>query len=371
MKLFTVLVNIMLLGIVYAQSPINVEISGNIINFQKDTISISQYYGGTNYRDFLKAKVDKKGNFLFKGQLPVQDIYVIRVSESQHLNLILRNNSNIQVFGDAKNFIAFHNIVGSDESAQLNKYVVQMQVYNAKKDSANRYLQAHPEQESQVNQSFAPIYYEYENFKKNYLTTNQNSPALLPLLSEVDPNQNFEAYEYIVNQIVAGFDGSPTVNQVKGMYLQNKQRREEMSFLSPGKTAPDFTQPKVDGKPLKLSDLKGKVVLIDFWASWCGPCRKENPNVVKIYQKYADKGFTVLSVSLDKDKNAWQEAIKRDNLLWPNHVSDLKAWSNEAAQLYKVSGIPFTVLVDKEGNIIEKNLRGAELENALKSIFGF
>lgn len=350
---------------------IEVSVSGNVFNSNKDTITLSQYYGGTNYRDFLKTTLDKKGNYTFKGKLPAKDIYVLRVSDSQHLNLILRDGANIQVFGDAKNIIAFHNIVGSDESAQLNKYIVNMQVYNAKKDSANRYLQAHPDQQQQVNESFAPLYYEYENFKQNFLTTNANSPALLPLLSEVDPNQNFEAYENIIQQIVSGFDGAPSVNQIKAMYLKNKERHDEMQFLASGKLAPDFTQPKSDGTLLKLSDLKGKVVLVDFWASWCGPCRKENPNVVKIYQKYADKGFTVLSVSLDKDKNAWLEAIKRDNLVWTNHVSDLKAWSNEAAQLYKVTGIPFTVLVDKEGKIIQTNLRGQELENTLKSIFGF
>jgi thiol-disulfide isomerase/thioredoxin len=246
-----------------------------------------------------------------------------------------------------------------------------MQVYNAKKDSANRYLQAHPDQEKEVNQSFTPVYYEYENFKQNFLNSNINSPALLPLLSEIDPIQNFEIYEHIVQQIINGFDGAPSVNQIKAQYLQNKQRHDEMQFLSPGKLAPDFAQPKADGKILKVSDLKGKVVLIDFWASWCGPCRKENPNVVKLYQKYADKGFTILSVSLDKDKNAWLEAIKRDNLSWPNHVSDLKAWANEAAQLYKVTGIPFTVLLDQEGKIIDKNLRGVELELKLQTIFGF
>lgn len=354
----------------YSQQ-IEISVSGNIFNSNKDTITISQYFGGTNYRDFLKATLDKKGNYSFKGKLPVKDIYVLRVSDNQHLNLILREGSTIQVFGDAKNIIAFHNIVGSEESAQLNKYIVNMQVYNAKKDSATRYLQANPDQQQQVNESFTPLFYEYENFKKNFLTSNANSPALLPLLSEVDPIQNFESYESLVLQIVKGFDGAPSVNQIKAMYLKNKEAHDEMKAFSAGNLAPDFAQPKSDGKLLKLSDLKGKVVLIDFWASWCGPCRRENPNVVRIYQKYADKGFTVLSVSLDKDKNAWLEAVKRDNLLWPNHVSDLKAWSNEAAQLYKVKGIPFTVLVDKEGKIIQTNLRGEELENTLKSIFGF
>ncbi len=361
----------LLINLVVFSQQIEVSISGNIFNTTKDTLYISQYYGGNNYKNFLKTSIDKKGNYAFKGKLPVKDIYVIRVNDNQHLNLILREGSSIQVFGDAKNMIAFHNIVGSEESAQLNKYIVQMQIYNAKKDSANQYLQAHPDQEQQVNQSFAPLFYEYENFKQNYINANQNSPALLPLLSEIDPNQNFQAYEQIVQQIINGFDGAPSVNQIKAMYLQQKEKNDEMLFLSPGKIAPDFSQPKADGKLLKLSDLKGKVVLIDFWASWCGPCRKENPNVVKLYQKYADKGFTILSVSLDKDKNAWLEAIKRDNLTWPNHVSDLKAWSNDAAQQYKVTGIPFTVLVDKDGKIIQKNLRGADLENALKSIFGF
>jgi thiol-disulfide isomerase/thioredoxin len=362
-----VLLNVFLVN----SQQIEVSISGNIFNSNKDSISISQYFGGSNYRDYLKTTLDKKGNYTFKGKLPVKDVYVLRVNDNQHLNLILREGSVIQVFGDAKNIIAYHNIVGSDESAQLNKYIVNMQVYNAKKDSATRYLQANPDQQQQVNESFTPLFYEYENFKKNFLEANANSPALLPLLSEVDPMQNFESYENLVQQIINGFDGAPSVNQIKAMYLKNKEAHDEMKAFSPGNLAPDFAQPKADGKSLKLSDLKGKVVLIDFWASWCGPCRRENPNVVRIYQKYADKGFTVLSVSLDKDKNAWLEAVKRDNLLWPNHVSDLKAWSNEAAQLYKVKGIPFTVLVDKEGKIIQTNLRGEELENTLKSIFGF
>lgn len=354
----------------FAQKPIDIVISGQIVNSTDDSISISQFYG-THYKDYLKTALDKKGNFTFKAKLPIKDIYVLRVSANQHLNLIVRENASIQVYGDARNITSFHNIVGSDESAQLNKFIIQLQIYNSKKDSANAYLQQHPDQQQQVNQSFTPIYYEFENYKQNFLTQNANSPALLPMLSTIDPNENFKGYEMIVDQIVKGFEGSPTVNQIKAMYLQNKSAYEATLFLSPGKQALDFTQPKSDGTKLKLSDLRGKVVLLDFWASWCGPCRKENPNVVKLYQKYADKGFTIMSVSLDKEKSPWLEAIKRDNLTWPNHVSDLKGWSNEAAQLYKVSGIPFTVLIDKEGNIIQKNLRGEELENTLKSIFGF
>jgi thiol-disulfide isomerase/thioredoxin len=354
----------------YSQAPIQVNISGTIFNANVDSFSLSQYYG-SYYKDFVKFPVDKKGDFKIATTLPVKDVYVLRINNNQHLNLILRNNSEIKIYGDAKNITSFSNIIGSDETANLNKFIVRLQDFNAKKDSANNYLQQHPEQQQQVNESFTPIYMDFENYKQTFFNENQNSPALLPLLSTIDPNQNFKGYEMLVDQIVKGFDGSPTVNQVKAMYLQIKAQQDELAFLSPGKEAPDFSQPKSDGKELKLSDLKGKVVLLDFWASWCGPCRRENPNVVKLYEKYKDKGFTVMSVSLDKDKAPWLGAIAKDNLSWPNHVSDLKGWSNSAAQQYKVTGIPFTVLIDKEGKIIQKNLRGEELEQTLHSIFGF
>ena len=134
--------------------------------------------------------------------------------------------------------------------------------------------------------------------------------------------------------------------------------------------APDFEEAMLDGKLMKLSDLKGKVVLLDFWASWCGPCRRENPNVVNLYKKYNKDGFTVLSVSLDKSKSSWEAAIEKDNLIWPYHVSDLQQWNSKVAKQYVVHGIPFTVLIDQEGKIIKTKLRGTELENELKRLFG-
>lgn len=136
-----------------------------------------------------------------------------------------------------------------------------------------------------------------------------------------------------------------------------------------GAAAPDFTQLDPAGKPVKLSDFRGKYVLLDFWASWCGPCRRENPNVVKAYNAYKDKGFTVLGVSLDKpeDREKWLAAIEKDGLPW-TQVSDLKAWENEAAKLYEVNAIPMNFLIDPNGNIIAKYLRGDALEAALKKV---
>lgn len=136
--------------------------------------------------------------------------------------------------------------------------------------------------------------------------------------------------------------------------------------LAPAKAA-DFTQPGMDGQPVSLSSFKGKYVLLDFWASWCRPCRMENPNVVKAFNQFKDKNFTVFGVSLDQSKDAWQQAIQKDGLTW-THASDLKYWQNEAAVLYGVQGIPANFLIDPQGNVIAQNLRGEELIETLKRV---
>ncbi|MCZ2476094.1 AhpC/TSA family protein [Aquirufa ecclesiirivi] len=148
-------------------------------------------------------------------------------------------------------------------------------------------------------------------------------------------------------------------------FLENLKRLKGISI---GSEAPEISLPSPNGEKITLSSLRGKYVLIDFWASWCGPCRRENPNVIKTYARFKDKGFEIFGVSLDQDKSAWLKAIDTDQLTW-KHVSDLQYWNSVAAQAYQVSAIPMTFMLDKEGKIIAKGLRGASLDQFLENLF--
>lgn len=157
-------------------------------------------------------------------------------------------------------------------------------------------------------------------------------------------------------------------------FVVSESKDQSNVGINIGNVAPELEFPGPDGKPIKLSSLRGKVVLIDFWASWCQPCRMENPNLVRLYNKYKDqrlgkaKGFEIYSLSLDQDHAKWVKAIKDDGLVWKSHVSDLKFWKSEGARIYRVNSIPYTVLIDEKGVIIGKNLRGQALENAISNL---
>jgi len=176
----------------------------------------------------------------------------------------------------------------------------------------------------------------------------------------------FNKHSYIPDADKVAADYNVLTDDVKaGLYGKKLKKVLDIAVkTAPGQPAMDFTLNDVNGKPVSLSSYKGKYVLVDFWASWCRPCREENPSVVKAYQKYNSKGFDVLGVSLDEDKDQWQQAIKNDNLTW-THISDLKGWRSDVVSLYNVVGIPYNLLLDKNGIILGKGLFGNDLEKKL------
>jgi len=196
----------------------------------------------------------------------------------------------------------------------------------------------------------------------DYLLSNKNDLAVLMFLEVFPRDKNQTLHQEIIKALYAKYPDHPIVAE------RYKVETSPATSTSIGAMAPELAFQNPDGKIMKLSDLKGKVVLLDFWASWCRPCRQENPNVVAAYKKYHDKGFEIYSVSLDKDKTSWMKAIEADGLIWPNHVSDLGYWQSQGAKIYGVNSIPATFLIGKDGRIVAKNLRGAALENALKEL---
>ncbi len=211
------------------------------------------------------------------------------------------------------------------------------------------------------------LYKKYDTELKNKIDSLSPSYAAFIGLSFVNNRTNQDFYFQQADKYAEVIEDHP---YAQGLVENVKQAREMMNQLEVGEEAPEIELNTPDGDKMKLSDLRGKTVLLDFWASWCRPCRMESPHLVKVYQKYKSDGFEIFSVSLDQDKESWVRAIEQDNLTW-SHVSDLKYWSSEVVPTYKIQGIPQTFLLDEKGVIIASNLRGSELEQKLKEVYGY
>lgn len=248
----------------------------------------------------------------------------------------------------------------ADKSSQYNKYV---------KDDAIRADKLVVDSQVKIKdvvQKYQSAFDATDNYltarMKDEIKQNKDELFTLMFIDMFPREQNAALHNEVFTALHSKYPEHPIVKERWNIM------NSPASKVNIGAIAPELEFPNPDGKMLKLSDLRGKVVLIDFWASWCGPCRKENPNVTNIYRKYHDKGFEIFSVSLDSDAASWKRAIETDKLVWPNHVSDLKKWQSQAAAIYNVRSIPSTFLLDKEGRIVQKNLRGADLENAVKQL---
>ncbi|MEN8957807.1 MAG: TlpA disulfide reductase family protein, partial [Flavobacteriales bacterium] len=206
-------------------------------------------------------------------------------------------------------------------------------------------------------------------FALDFIQKNSKSLAIFVALNDVkDIKKALTFAEKGIGQSYANSNYHKSL-QAGLQQVAKSEQAKKSSKTRMGAVAPELNMVNPEGKIMTLESLRGKYVLIDFWASWCGPCRRENPTVVRLYNKYKDQGFDVYSVSLDKSKSKWVSAIAKDKLSWPNHVSDLKGWGSAATRLYGFRGIPYTVLIDREGKIIGTRLRGPALERKLEELF--
>lgn len=310
------------------------------------------------YKKVDSTQLKDGKDFSFKVKITEPGFYRLDVLHEQYVDLVL-NKENITLTIDLKNFEKPYTASGSKE---MQYYEVVKRTFNEFKQEQERFVQNY-EQTIDTNQH-AKIIAEYTAYQKQSVATLKGiidtiAPSIVALYAanalEIESD-----LDYLV-QLATRFNKDLPNSTYTKKFSEYVDVYKKTAI---GQPAPEIALPNPLGQVISLSSLKGKVVLIDFWASWCLPCRQENPNVVKIYQKYKDKGFEILSVSLDDDKKAWEFAIIQDKLTW-QHVSDLKKWESIAAKTYNIKAIPATLLIDKTGKIIAKNLRGEALEEKI------
>ncbi len=322
---------------------------------------------GQNPWIYVSSAIDENGSFKLIAPITATDIFRLRLDDKNYMMVILTPGETITLKTVGGKLGGDATIEGSFHTQLLYKAMNESQLFESRKASLNKQyneIQSSPKRDSLSAIIFSQ-FRENDSLQKVALRAQmEKNPASLAWLFFQDKFDMTNDFDIIDKTESATFKAYPENAFVKQYHQQVEVERK----TAIGAAAPEIALTDPDGKIRKLSSLKGKVVLIDFWASWCGPCRKENPNVVAMYGKYHDKGFEIYSVSLDKDRSSWLAAIDKDNLIWPDHVSDLKYWKSEGAAAYGVTSIPFTVLIDKKGKIVAKKLRGDELENKVMEL---
>lgn len=339
-------------------------IKGSIAGVETGKIYLQKLVDGQPQSVDTADVVD--GKFSFKGKMEMPDIRFLRLNEQDYFAQFFLDNASITVKAN-KDSLRNTKITGSPSQDVFQAYVAEMEKLNKdvmalQEKYQNAMTTGNTNEADKAKIDYQAMIDNNKVYTKNFVKEHSNSVVaayitLVQLASQVEGAE----LDSITSKFAPEISTSEYVVKLKEMIAEQKK-------TAVGVEAPDFTMNDQDGKPVQLSSLRGKVVMIDFWASWCAPCRQENPNVVKLYQQYHDKGFEIIGVSLDRAKEEWVQAIKDDQLSWI-HVSDLQYWQNAVARLYGVNSIPQTYLLDKEGKIIAKGLRSEQLAAKLSELF--
>lgn len=316
---------------------------------------------------------DDNGSYTLHADAPAQDLYLVSVKGRQYI-FFINDAYKVTVNADLNDVKTF-SVSGSGANASLFNFRKKLDEKVKVVDAANANYSALQSSNASdtvlmyVKQQLQGAIHSANSLVLEYLDT-VKSPAVALYIFDVAMQNVIDegaatTLKGISDRLVERFPNSLKLKNRKFQF--DLLYAKVMGRVSVGAEAPEITMNDTEGKPFSLSQLRGKYVLIDFWASWCGPCRKENPNIVKAYNQYKDKNFTILGVSLDMEKQAWLNAIKEDGLVW-KQVSDLKYWNSAAAELYHFEVIPYNVLIDPHGKVIADNLKGDALETKLQEV---
>ena len=318
------------------------------------------------------------GSFSVSGVSTKQQIFELVFGNNAIAVPLINDAPEVRVNVDLGKLDDFYEVTGSDASTQLRDFIkafgkkdAQVEKVMRTADSLRQTKGADSLQSMAMQQANNALN-DLNVYLKQFINTSTNptlSALALSFASRSLPPAELQAS--LIDLMKKYPDNSTLLALKQGFDQQQQQMAAQQQEAAEkswvGKPAPDLTLPDANGKPVSIASFRGKYLLVDFWASWCGPCRAENPNVVSAYNQFKGKNFTILGVSLDKEKGAWQEAIQADHLAW-THVSDLKFWQSQAVNTFGFNGIPFNVLIDPQGMVIAQSLRGDDLENKLKSV---